>query len=93
MTEKIKECPFCAAYPSIFTGNFTTISCENSLCEVNPSHDNYRSEDNAIKIWNTRALLQPSLADAEVQKSTELNSRLENDREFVKAARFNGEIK
>ena len=24
---------------------------------------------------------------------TELNSRLENDREFVKAARFNGEIK
>lgn len=51
---ELLPCPFCGVKPIMHTGPFTTIACDNSLCEINPCHDNHRSIENAIQHWNQR---------------------------------------
>ena len=64
MGETLKPCPFCGEIPRLTIahnfGNKTTpicfsVRCANLKCDIFPWTQGYEKEEDAIRVWNTRA--------------------------------------
>ena len=58
---KLKPCPFCKTkspvlneYVPMSGHSYYYVECRNKKCHVNPGTNNFGTEEEAIKAWNTR---------------------------------------
>lgn len=60
MTE-LKPCPFCGAPAELegvymFGSTVWFVNCLNPECEIRPGTGHYDTKDEAVKVWNRRAV-------------------------------------